>query len=84
MVFILGVCDSDATATSAEYHRRYHNRRIPNHKTIQKTLNTIREKGSRPSVRLHSECDPERQSVEEENILNTVQRSPSVNMRRLA
>jgi hypothetical protein len=28
MVFILGVCDGDATAASVEY------RRIPNHKTI--------------------------------------------------
>jgi hypothetical protein len=41
MVFILGVCDGNATAASAEYRRRYPNRRIPNPKTIQRTFNTL-------------------------------------------
>jgi hypothetical protein len=75
MVFILGgwdVCDSNATAASAEYRRQYPNRRILNPKTIQRTFNTLRETGSLPSVRIHGECDPERQSVEEENILDAV------------
>jgi hypothetical protein len=69
MAFILGVCDGNATAASAEYHRRYPNHRIPIPKTIQRTFNTLRETGSLPSVRIHRERDPERQSIEEENIL---------------
>jgi hypothetical protein len=55
-----------------------------NPKTIQRTFNTLRETGSLPSVRLHSERDPERQSHEEENILNAVQRGPRASTRRLA
>jgi hypothetical protein len=84
MVFFLGVCDGNATVASAEHRRRYPNRRIPNPKTNQRTFNTLRETGSLPSVRLHSERDPERQSVEEENILDAVQRSPRASTRRLA
>jgi hypothetical protein len=84
MVFILGVRDCNATAASAEYRRRYPDRSIPNPKTIQRTFKTLRETGSLPSVRLHSERDPERQLVEEENILDAVQRSPRANTRRLA
>jgi hypothetical protein len=84
MVFILGVCDGNATAASAEYRRRYLNRRIPNPKTIQRTFNTLWETGSLLSVRLHSERDPERQSVEEENTLNTVQRSPQASTHSLS
>jgi hypothetical protein len=87
MVFILGgcdVCDGNATAASAEYRRQYPNRRILNPKTIQRTFNTLRETGSLPSVRIHSERDPEHQSVEEENILDTVQRSPHASTRHLA
>jgi hypothetical protein len=83
-VFNLGVRDGNATATYAEYRRRYPNRRIPNPKTIQRTLNTLLETGSFPSVRLHSERDPEHQSVEEENILGTVQCSPRSGTSRLA
>jgi hypothetical protein len=83
MVFILGVCDGNATNSSAEYCRQYPNRRIPNPKTIQRTFNTLQETGSLPSVRIHSERDPERQSVEEENILDAVQRSPSASTRCL-
>jgi hypothetical protein len=84
MVFSLGVNDGNATATSAEYRRRYPNRRIPNPKTIQRKFNTLRETGSLPSVRLHSERDPEYQSVEEENILGAVQCSPRASTRHLA
>jgi hypothetical protein len=84
MVFISGVCDGNAAAASAEYHRRYPNRRNPNHKTIQRTFNTLWETGSLLSVRLHSEHDPEHQSVEEENILDAVQRSPRASTRCLA
>jgi hypothetical protein len=72
MVSILGLCDCNATAASAEYRMGYRNRRIPNPKTIHRTFNTLRETGSLPSVRLHSERNPERQSFEEENIFNTV------------
>jgi hypothetical protein len=48
------------------------------------TFNTLWETASLPSVRLHSERDPEHQSVEEENILDAVQRSPCVSTRHLA
>jgi hypothetical protein len=84
MVFILGVCDGNATAASTKYRRRYPNRRILNPKTIQRTFNTLRETGSLPSVRLHSERDFEYQSLEEENILDAVQRSPHASTPRLA
>jgi hypothetical protein len=83
MVFILGVCDGNAAAASAEYHRWYPNRRILNPKTVQRTLNILWETGSLPGVRLHSERDPEYQSVEEENILDAVQLSPCTSTRRL-
>jgi hypothetical protein len=59
MVFIFGVCDGNATATFAEYCMWYPNHRILNPKTIQRTFNTLWETGSLPSVRLHSEHDPE-------------------------
>jgi hypothetical protein len=84
MVLILGVYDGNATAASAEYRRWYPNRRIPNPQTIQRTFNTLRETGSLLSPRLHSERDLERQSVEEENILDAVQCSPCASMHRLA
>jgi hypothetical protein len=45
-------------------------------------LNTLRETGSLPSVRLHSERNPECQLVE--NILDAIQRSPRASMRGLA
>jgi hypothetical protein len=83
-IFHRRACDGNATATSAEYRRWYPNLRIPNPKTVQRTLNTLLETGSLPSVRLHSERNPEHQSVEEENILGTVQRSPHASTRRLA
>jgi hypothetical protein len=84
MVFILGVCDGNATAVSAEYHRCYPNRRIPNPKTTRRTFNTLRETGLLPSVRLHIEHDHERQSVEKENILDAVQHSPCARTHFLA
>jgi hypothetical protein len=84
MVFILGVCDSNATAASAEYRRWYPTCRIPSRKTIQRTFNTLRETHLLLSVQLHSEHDPERQSVEEKNILDEVQHSPLASMRHLA
>jgi hypothetical protein len=84
MVFILGVCDGNATATFAEYHRRYPNRRIPNPKTIQRIFNKLLETGLLLSVRLHCERDPEHQSVEEENILGAVQCSLCASTRHLA
>jgi hypothetical protein len=83
-VFILAVCDSNASATSSEYSRRYPNRRIPNPNTIKRTFNALWKTGSLPSVRLHSERDPERQLVEEENILDAVQHSPRASMCGLA
>jgi hypothetical protein len=49
-----------------------------------KTFNSPRETGSLPSVRLHSERNPERESGEERNILDAVQRNPRASTRRLA
>lgn len=53
MVFIYGICDGNATAAAAEYQRRYPNNRMPNPKTFSGTLNTLRQSGSLPSVKIH-------------------------------
>ncbi|KAJ4430142.1 hypothetical protein ANN_22352 [Periplaneta americana] len=84
LVFIYGVCEGNATAAAAEYHRHYPNRWILNLKTTSGTFNTIRQTGSLPSIRIHYERRQQNHVAEEENILNAVQRSPRTSTKRVA
>lgn len=82
MVYILGFCVGNVNAAVAEYQRRYPNRRIPSSKTFSGTYRTLLETGTLPSIRILS--DRHRDAQEEENILQSVERSPRSSTRRLA
>ena len=83
MVFICVVCEGNATAAVAEYHRRYPHRRIPNPKTIS-GFNTLRHTATLPSFHTPYKRSPQHNVAEEENILDIVQRSPLTSTRRVA
>lgn len=84
MVFILGVCDGNATAAAAEYQRRFPNRRVPNPKTISGTFHTLRETGTLPSISTHHNRPAQNYVNMEETIIVDTQRSPGVSIRRLS
>ena len=83
MVFICVVCEGNATAAVAEYHRRYPHRRIPNPKTIS-GFNTLRHTATLPSFHTPYKRSPQHNVAEEENILDAVQHSPRTSTRRVA
>ncbi|KAG8274851.1 hypothetical protein J6590_098719 [Homalodisca vitripennis] len=79
MVFILGECDANATAATAEFP----NRRVPNPKTISGTFRTLRETGNFPSINTHRDRPAQNNVNIEEAIIVAAQRRPGVCTRRL-
>ncbi|KAG8300693.1 hypothetical protein J6590_070721 [Homalodisca vitripennis] len=80
MVFIFGVCDGNATATIAEYQRRFPNRRVPNLKTFR----TLKETGNLPNIINRRDRPAQNNVIIEEVIIAATQRSPGVSTRRLS
>jgi len=72
------------SAAIREYHRRFPTRRIPNRKVFFKIFNRLHESGTLPSVRIMSEWGRQRNVNEEENIIQMIQRNPSISTRRIA
>jgi hypothetical protein len=83
MLYVNGFCGVNDTAAVVEYRRLFPMRRIPARTVFSEVFNTLRERGTLPSVHVSSE--PARQHVEEqENILEVVERSPTTNTRTLS
>jgi hypothetical protein len=73
-----------ATAAVEEYRRRFPTRRITDLRMFSKVFNTLRKCGTLPGAHVSSER-PCQQHVEElENILEIIQRSPTISTRRLS
>ena len=83
MMYVYGFCDGSATAAVEEYRRRFPMRRIQDRR-VYKMFNTLRERGTLPSVHVSSERVRKQNMEEQENILDMVQRSPTTSTRRLS
>ena len=84
MHFVLGFCDGNARAAVEEYHRRFPDRRIPSRGLFTHIHQTMRETACLPSVAVQSEKEVVPLINTRENILEMVQRSPRLSIRRIA
>lgn len=84
MVFVYGFCNGNAAAAAREYGRRFPNRRLPDSKVFGRVFTRLRETGAVPSSHLASERANEQNVNEVEDILQSVERSPSTSTRRIA
>ena len=80
MVYVYGFCDGSATAAVEEYCRRFPMHRIPDLRVFSKVFNTLRECSMLPSAHVSSEQACKQNMEEQENILDMVQRSPTISM----
>ena len=83
MMYVYGFCDGSATAAVEEYRRRFPMRRIPDRRVFYKVFNTLHECGTLPIDHVSSERARKQNTEEQENILDMVQRSPTISTRRL-
>jgi hypothetical protein len=74
MLYVYGFCDGSATAAVEECRRRFPLCRIPDRRKFSKVCNTLHERGALPSTQVSSERARQQPVVEEENILEMVQR----------
>ena len=84
MNFVYGFYIGNARAAVEEYQRRFPDRRIPSRSVFTRIHQTVRETGCLPSVAVQSEMEVVRTINTRENILEMVQRSPSLSTRRTA
>ena len=82
--FVYGICDSNARAAVEEYQRRFPDRTIPSRSVFTRIHQTLRDTGSLPTVSLQSEREVVRTINTRDNILQMVQRSPSLFTRKMA
>ncbi|KAG8309111.1 hypothetical protein J6590_093806 [Homalodisca vitripennis] len=80
----MGVCDGNANAATAEYRRRFPNRRVPNPKTISGSFRTLRVTGKLPSINNYRDRPAQNNVDMEEAIIMATERSPGVSTRRLS
>jgi len=83
MMYVYGFCDGSVTAAAEEYRRRFPMRRIPDRRVFYKVFNTLHECGTLPIDHVSSERARKQNTEEQENILDMVQRSPTISTRRL-
>ena len=84
MHFVYGYCDGNARADVEEYQRRIPNRRIPSRSVFTRIHQSLPDTGSLPSVSVQSEREVVRTINTRENILQMVQRSPRLSIRKMA
>ena len=84
MHFVYGFCDGNARAAVEEYQSRFPNRRIPSGSVFTRIHQTLRDTGSLLSVSVQSEREVVWTINTRENILQMVQRSPHLSIRRMA
>ena len=84
MHFVYGFCDGNARAAVEEYQRRFPDRRIPSRSVFTRIHQTLLDTVSLPSVSVQSERKVVRTINTRENILQIVQRSPRLSIRRMA
>ena len=84
MHFVYGFCDGNARAAVKEYQRRFPDRRIPSRSLLTRIHQTLRDTVSLPSVCVASEREVVRTIKTREKILQMVQRSPRLSIRRMA
>ncbi|EFN87262.1 hypothetical protein EAI_02703, partial [Harpegnathos saltator] len=84
MVYVYGYCDGGAPAAVEEYYRRFPMRRIPGQRVFSNVFNSLRENSTLPSTHITSERRVERNVQEEENVLQMVQRSPTIRTRKVS
>jgi len=82
--FVYRFCDGNARAAVQEYQRRSPDRRIPPRSVFTRIHQALRDTGSLPSVSLQSGREVVRTINTRENILQMVQRSPRLSIRRMA
>lgn len=83
MVYVYGFCNGNAKASVAEYQRRYPRRRVPDRKVFSRIFNNLRESGTLPSANISSQRGLKHDDAVE-NILRTVERSPTTSARRIS
>ena len=83
MIYVYGFCDSNSLHAVAEYRRRFPNCRIPTQRVFTRVYQTLRDTGTLPGVRIAAERDVN-EGIDEEGIVQMVQSSPCVSMRRIA
>jgi len=79
-----GFCDGNASAVVNEHRRRYSERRIPAKRVFTRVEQSLRDNGCLLSFVLHSEREIVRKINARENILDMVQRHPSLSTCRMA
>ena len=84
MVFVYGFCNGNDVAAVREYGRRFPNRRLPDSRVFDRVFTRLSETGAVPSSHFASERANEQNVNEVEDILHTVERSPSTSTRRIA
>lgn len=84
IVFVYGFCDGSAFAARTEYRRRFPNRRLPNARVFSSVFRKLRDTGKVPSSYISSERSNEQDLNEVENILESVERSPTTSTRRIS
>lgn len=83
MVYVYGFCNGNATASVAEYQRRFPQRRVPNHKVFSRIFINLRETGCFPSARISSDRGLQHED-DAEKILQAVECSPTTSSRRIS
>lgn len=84
MLFVYGLCHGNALQAVNEYRDRYPNRRTPSRAVFSNVYRTLRETGKVPSAQVTSERAAQQTLHEHEQIVNSVQRSPSTSTRKIA
>jgi len=84
MHFVYGFCNGNAHAAVEEYQRRFPDRRIPSRIVFTRINQTLRDTGCLPCVAVRSEREVVQTINTRENILEMVQSSPRLSIRRMA
>lgn len=83
IVYVYGFCNGNGLAAVREYHRRFPNRRTPNHQVFASTFRRLSELGISKAERAGA---PRRQNVadREEAVIDTVLDNPTTSTRRVS
>jgi len=84
MVFLYGFCNRNALAACRKYSLWFSNRKVPDSSMFASVYSKLRETGELPSNRISSEPANEQKVDEVESILQSVERSPTTNARRIS
>ena len=84
MIYVYIFCDNNSIHAIAEYQRCFLNRRIPTQRMFTRVYQTLRDTGTLPGIHISAEHDVNESIDEEEGIVQMVQSSPHVSIRRTA